>query len=192
MTAAIVIGTSYGGLEAIKAIVPKLPANFNIPILIVLHIGHHKNDSFIEHLNHISFLRVKEAEEKEEIKGGTIYFAPPNYHLLVEDDQLISLTTDEKVHHSRPSIDVLFESAAWAYKNQLMGIVLSGLNQDGADGLKTIKDCGGITIVQDPEDALADIMPLEAIKTAEPDHILPVDLICDKILKLMETNSTPV
>ena len=184
MTKALVIGTSYGGLEALKAIIPLLPKDFPLPVLVVLHIGDNTNDPFINYLENLSKLHVKEAEEKESISKGTVYFAPPNYHLLIEDDKTISLSTDPKVHHSRPAIDVLFESAAWQYKNHLIGVILTGLNQDGANGLKTIKEFGGHTIVETPDQAIASVMPLAAIETAEPDFILPLDEIAAKVIKL--------
>lgn len=186
MLKAIVIGTSYGGVEALKAIIPHLPKNFALAVLIVLHIGDHKNDSFVNYLNKKSKIPVKEAEEKEEIKAGTVYFAPPNYHLLVENDSTIALSADPKIHHSRPSIDVLFESAAWHYKNQLIGILLTGLNHDGAQGIKEIQKYGGITIVENPETAIATIMPASAIEIMKPDYILNSNQIFQKINELSE------
>ncbi|MGQ1908368.1 chemotaxis protein CheB [Marinifilum sp. RC60d5] len=184
MIKAIVIGTSYGGLEALKCILPKLPENFSLPILVVLHIGDNNNDSFISYINDISKIKVKEAEEKEILLGGHVYFAPPNYHMLVEKDHSISFTIDNKVHYSRPSIDVLFESAAWAYGDKLIGIILTGLNQDGAMGLETIKSYGGITIVQNPAKAVASIMPQAAITITNPDYIIDIEDICNKILEI--------
>lgn len=180
----VVIGTSYGGLEALKAIIPNLPEDYPLAILVVLHIGDNNNNAFIEHLNSISLLRVKEAEEKEKICSGTAYFAPPNYHMMVESNETITLTTDSKVHHSRPSIDVLFESAAWNYKNKIIGVILSGLNQDGAYGLLQIKDCGGVTIVENSEKAVASIMPAAAITMVQPQFILPLNEISSKLINL--------
>lgn len=184
MLKALVIGTSYGGLEALEAIIPHLPKDFPLAVLIVLHIGDHKNDSFIYNLSKKCKVIVKEADEKEEIKAGTVYFAPPNYHLLIENDSCIALSTDPKIHHSRPSIDVLFESAAWHYKNLLIGVLLTGLNQDGAQGIKEIQKFGGITMVEDPETAIATIMPASAIKIMKPDYILKLDQIPLKIKEL--------
>jgi two-component system chemotaxis response regulator CheB len=188
MIQALVIGTSYGGLDALKAILPILPADFSVPVLVVLHIGDNSNDSFINFLNGICKLNVKEAEEKLAIQPGTIYFAPPNYHMLVENDASISLSTDPKVHHSRPSIDVLFESAAWKFKNNLLGVILTGLNQDGAEGLQFIKELGGIAIVETPENALASIMPMSSVQLAQPDYILNLDEIANKIIELVSNN----
>jgi two-component system chemotaxis response regulator CheB len=186
MNKALVIGTSFGGLEALKTIIPSLPGNFKLPVLVVLHIGDHNNDSFIDYLNRISKLLVKEAEEKDEIKAGNVYFAPPNYHMLVEDDATISFSADSKVHHSRPSIDVLFESAAWSFKNGLIGVILTGLNQDGANGLKTIKNYGGIAIVENPDNAIASIMPKAALSGTKADYVLELDEIGAKIIELSD------
>ena len=189
MYKALVIGTSFGGLEALKAIIPQFPKDFPLAVIVVLHIGENQNDSFIRYLNDISQLHVKEAEDKEPISLGTVYFAPPNYHLLIEDDESFSLSTDPKVNHSRPSIDVLFETAAWCYKQNLIGVVLSGLNQDGAYGLLQINDLGGICIVEDPENAIARIMPSAAHKIAKPQFITPLDQIAEKIIELVRSQN---
>ena len=189
MYKALVIGTSFGGLEALKAIIPLLPKDFPLAVIAVLHIGDNQNDSFIRFLNDISQLYVKEAEEKEIISPGTVYFAPPNYHLLIENDETFTLSTDTKINHSRPSIDVLFETAAWCYRHHLIGIVLSGLNQDCAYGLLQIKDLGGICIVEDPENAIARIMPSAAYKIAKPQFMLPLHKIADKITELIRSQN---
>ncbi|MDE5421376.1 chemotaxis protein CheB [Ancylomarina sp. DW003] len=189
MYKALVIGTSFGGLEALKAIIPLLPKDFPLAVIAVLHIGDNQNDSFIRYLNDISQLEIKEAEEKEAIYPGKVYFAPPNYHLLIEGDETVTLSTESKVHHSRPSIDVLFETAAWCYRDQLIGLVLSGLNQDGAYGLLQIKELGGICIVEDPDNAIARIMPSAAHKIAKPQFIIPLHQIADKIITLINTQS---
>lgn len=135
-------------------------------------------------LNLNEFLIVKEAEEKETIKENTIYFAPPNYHLQVEDEFTLSLSTAQKVNFSRPSIDVLFETAAWTFKNELLGILLTGANSDGAEGLKTIKTFGGTTIVENPETAHARAMPQSGIKKSAPDYILNLEDIANKMIEL--------
>ncbi len=184
MYKAIVIGTSFGGLEALKLILPRFEKDFPVPVIVVLHIGDHKNDVFINLLNDSCELTVKEAEVNEPIVCGHIYFAPPNYHLLVEDDRTFSLSTEKKLNFSRPSIDILFESAAWVYKNELIGLVLTGANSDGANGLKTIKSFGGKTIIQNPCHAVAPIMPRFALKTAKPEIRLNLDQIADKLIEL--------
>ncbi|MFY9153110.1 MAG: chemotaxis protein CheB [Prolixibacteraceae bacterium] len=184
MYKAIVIGTSYGGLEALKLILPAFGKDFPLPVFVVLHIGDHSNDGFVGYLNSICNLPVKEAESNEEILPGTIYFAPPNYHLLVEDESTIALSADEKLNFSRPSIDVLFESAAWIYTKYLIGVILTGANSDGANGLKMIKEFGGTTIVQNPLSAVSPAMPRAALKTAKPEIRLELEDIPAKLIQL--------
>jgi two-component system chemotaxis response regulator CheB len=122
---------------------------------------------------------VREAEEKQNPLPGYVYFAPPNYHLMIEDDGAFALSVSEKVNYSRPSIDVLFETAAWVHKSDLVGIIMTGANHDGANGLKKIKDNGGLTIVQDPATADVSVMPGAAIQVAEPDYIFSIENIID-------------
>jgi len=184
MYKAIVIGTSYGGFEALKIILPKFGEGFPLPVIIVLHIGDHSNENFLNYMNSLCQLHVKEVESNEKIQKGFIYFAPPNYHLLIESDFTFSLTTDEKHNFSRPSIDILFESAAWAYTKELIGVVLTGANSDGAAGLKMIKDFGGLTIIQSPCSALAPEMPRAALKIAKPPITLKLEDIAGKLIEL--------
>jgi two-component system, chemotaxis family, protein-glutamate methylesterase/glutaminase len=184
---AIVVGTSYGGLEALKVVLPSLGKDFPIPVIVVLHIGENNNDVFVNYLNSICTLEVKEVESNERIEAGIIYFAPPNYHLLIESDFTFSLTIDKKHNYSRPSIDILFESAAWAYTNSLIGVILTGANSDGAVGLKLIKDFGGMTIVQSPESALSPAMPQAAIKMVKPEFKLKLEDIADKLIELAQS-----
>ncbi len=184
MYQAIVIGTSFGGQEALKMILPELKKDFPIPVIIVLHIGTHSNDFFIGHLNDVCELQVKEVEGNEPIVPGFIYFAPPNYHLQVEDNHTFSLSIENKLNFSRPSIDVLFETAAWVYKNQLIGVVLTGANSDGANGLKTIKHFGGKTIIQNPCHAVSPIMPRFALNIAKPEIRLNLDQIAGCLREL--------
>jgi len=184
MYKAIVLGTSFGGLEALSEVLPKLKKGFPIPVIIVLHIGEHSNDTFIRLLSERCELPVKEAEGREAIQGGTIYFAPPNYHLLIEDDQTFILSTEKKQNYSRPSIDVLFESAAWVYKSQLIGVILTGANSDGARGLETIKKFGGVTIIENPCHAISPSMPRFALQIAKPHFRLSLAEIADKLIEL--------
>lgn len=184
MIKAIVIGASFGGMEAIKKVITGLPADFKIPIAVVLHIGNNNIDTYMSLLEKHSHYKVKEAEEKEPLKEQTVYFAPPNYHLLFEEDFTLSLSTDEKVNFSRPAIDVLFETAAWSAKNHLIGVLLTGSNNDGAEGLKTIKNNGGTTIVENPETAFAKMMPETAVKICTPDYILDLQDIAAKIIEV--------
>ena len=160
---AVVIGASAGALDALSAILPKLSANFALPILVVVHVPADKKSLLSELFQARCALQVREAEDKEPISGGTVYFAAPGYHLLVETDRRLSLAGDEAVNYSRPSIDVLFESAADAYRSQLIGIVLTGANQDGAKGLKAVAAAGGVAIAQSPAEAFAAAMPEAAI-----------------------------
>ena len=181
---AIVIGVSSGGMNALKIISSSLPVHFNIPIIIVQHLSAHSDSLWINLLNEKSHLDLKEADEKEKIEKGNIYTAPPNYHLLIEKDKTFSLTIDERVNFARPSIDVLFESAAEAYKNKLIGIVLTGSNSDGTKGIKRIKECGGLAIIQDPKTAESEYMPKSAIAAIEPDYILSLEEIVELLLKI--------
>jgi two-component system chemotaxis response regulator CheB len=160
----IVIGCSMGGLSALEKLIPALPPSFNIPIVVVQHIAPDADNYQVTFLDEKSSLVVKEVEEKEPIKPGTVYIAPPNFHVLLEQDASFTLTVDEKVNFSRPSIDVLFETAAECCKERTVGIILTGGNNDGARGLQKISRYGGLAIVQDPQDAEVDIMPLNALR----------------------------
>lgn len=172
---AIVIGGSAGAMKALTTLLPALPADCKIPVIVVLHLHPLQDRYFLEHYSTLSALHVKEADEKETIQAGTIYFAPPNYHLLVENNKTFSFSIDEKVNYSRPSIDVLFESAANAYGVRLAGILLTGANNDGAEGLLYIKKKGGLVIVQDPQSAESPYMPSAALQTVEADFVLDLD-----------------
>lgn len=181
---AVVIGASAGGFYALRELIPKLPKKFSMPIFIVQHISP-TSDNYMSHfLNKLSKLEVKEADEKENIKSGYVYISPPNYHLLIEEDNTISLSTEEKMNYSRPSIDILFETAAIAYGDSLIGIILTGANNDGAHGLLKIKNRGGYCIVQEPSEAETDAMPIAAIETATPDKVLTLDKIADLLIEL--------
>jgi len=173
---AIVIGTSAGGLDALAQVLPELRTDFPIPIIIVLHISPNSDSYLIEYLNNLCKLLVKEAEEKEFLRPGTVYFAPPDYHLLVEEDNSLSLSNCEKTNYSRPSIDVMFETASWAFGEKLIGLIMTGANWDGSAGLKTIKENGGFIICENPDTAAVSRMPESAIDLANPDLILE---LCD-------------
>jgi two-component system, chemotaxis family, protein-glutamate methylesterase/glutaminase len=181
---AIVIGVSSGGLNAMKIMFSILPHEFSIPIVIVQHIGARSENIWVQLLNDKCKLEIKEADEKEKIEKGKIYIAPPNYHLLIEQDRTFTLTVDERVNYARPSIDVLFETAAEAYQNKLIGIVLTGSNNDGSKGLKRIKEYGGLTIVQQPDTAESSFMPASAIATVQPDYILPLEAIINLLIEI--------
>ena len=174
---AIVIGSSAGGLNALSVLIPSLPADFHLPIIIVQHLHPAQNGYFAESLNRKSKLPVHVADEKESILGGHIYFAPPNYHLLIERDETFSLSIDQRVKHARPSIDVLFESALYVWSSGLIGVMLTGANSDGADGMRLIKRYGGLTIAQDPSTAESPTMPQSAIDAGGVDEILTLERI---------------
>jgi two-component system, chemotaxis family, protein-glutamate methylesterase/glutaminase len=186
----IVVGASYGGMEAIKTLLSALPENFKVPVIVVLHIGNNSVSGFLGFLNKNTTFKVKEAGEKEKISPKTVYFAPPNYHLQLEADYSLSLSTDAKVNFSRPSIDVLFETAAWTCRNDLTGILLTGSNSDGSAGLQTIQKYGGITIVENPETAFAKAMPSSAIELFKPDFVLNIDEIAEKLVGLSKMNAS--
>lgn len=169
---AVVIGVSSGGLEALKVLVPGLRPDFALPVLIVQHLAPHADSYLPVCLNALSPLTVKEAEDKESLRPGVVYVAPPDYHLLVEQDATLSLSVDPKVNFSRPSVDVLFETASDAFGPELVGIVLTGANHDGAAGLARIKRRGGLAIVQSPESAQAPSMPQAAMDATAVDHVL--------------------
>jgi two-component system chemotaxis response regulator CheB len=183
---AVAVGVSAGGLEALKRILSRLPKNFNRPLFIVYHIHKTSDDFLVRHLNETSRLRVKQAEDKETIKPAVVYLAPPDYHLLIEWDRTIALSTAERVNYSRPSIDVLFETAADVYGEKLIGIILTGANKDGSDGARKIKAAGGFVVVQDPETAEMDTMPRAAIAAAEPQLILSLEEIAEFLANLKQ------
>jgi two-component system, chemotaxis family, protein-glutamate methylesterase/glutaminase len=174
---AIVIGASAGALEALSSLLPGLPADYRLPILVVVHLPPDKTSLLAELLRVRCAIRVREAEDKEPIEPGVAYFAPPDYHLLVEQDKRLSLSDDEPVLFSRPSIDVLFESAADAYGDGLIGVVLTGANSDGANGLKAVVEAGGVAVVQSPGSAYAVAMPEAAIAACPNARVLPVNEI---------------
>jgi two-component system, chemotaxis family, protein-glutamate methylesterase/glutaminase len=174
---AVVIGASAGALEALSSLLPGLPADYRLPILVVVHLPPDKTSLLAELLRVRCAIRVREAEDKEPIEPGVVYFAPPDYHLLVEEDKRLSLSDDEPVLFSRPSIDVLFESAADAYGGGLIGVVLTGANSDGANGLKAVVEAGGVAVVQSPGSAYAVAMPEAAIAACPAARVLPVNEI---------------
>ncbi len=181
---AIVIGASAGGLQALKRVLTALPASFSFPIAIVQHIADHSECVMADLLDRASRIAVKEAEDKELLRPGTAYLAPPGYHLLIEPDRSISLSVDERVNYACPSIDVLFESAAEVFGEALIGIILTGANADGAHGLKTIKERGGLAIVQDPESAESPTMPRAALAATEVDYRVNLEQLAPLLLRL--------
>ncbi len=183
MYEAVVIGVSAGGMAALKTILPRLPADFPLPIAIVQHLGDAESH-LARLLDRHCAIAVKEAEARERFAPGAAYLAPPGYHLLVEPDGTFGLSVDERVNFSCPAIDVLFESAADVYAARLVGIVLTGANADGAKGLKAIKMRRGLTIVQDPAEAASPFMPQAAIEAVRPHVVADLDGIARLLIEL--------
>ena len=169
---AIVIGASAGGMRALGKFVSMLPSGFSKIIVIAQHLYPQRDSTTYQYLGGKCCLTVKEAQEKETAVPGIVYTAPPNYHLLVEQDGTFSLSVDEKVNYSRPAIDVLFTSAARVWMSRLVGIILTGANHDGTLGLEAIKQFGGLTIAQDPGTAEFPAMPQAAIDAGVVDRIM--------------------
>lgn len=183
---AILIGTSAGGLNALSTVLGVLPADYPIPILVVQHRAKDQKNLLEEVLQAKTKIKIKQADEKEPIRPGCVYIAPPDYHVLIESDKTLSLTSDELVRFSRPSIDVLFESAAVVFRDQLIGIVLTGASNDGAAGIEAVRSYGGLTIVQDPSEADFPFMPQASIQTKRVNHIWTLSQIQDFLMNLIE------
>ena len=180
------IGASAGGLYVMIRILKLLPANFNIPVIVVQHRSRDERSLLEEVLQQNCKVKIKQADEKELIKPGTVYFAPPDYHLLIESDRSFSLSCDAPVNYSRPSIDVLFETAADVFKERLLAIILTGANKDGSDGIKKIAGMGGTTIAQSPETADYPEMPKAAIRTGYVQQVLDPEAIGQHLLDTMK------
>ncbi|MES2976045.1 MAG: chemotaxis protein CheB [Pseudomonadota bacterium] len=172
--AAIAIGASAGGVEALLQLLSGLPAGYPLPVVVVVHLADDRGSLLSEVFSYRLALPVREAGDKDAIQPGTVYFAPSGYHLLVEKDFSLSLSCDPREHFSRPSIDVLMDSAADAWGPALAGILLTGANEDGAAGLARVGRAGGLTVVQDPAEAQSPTMPRAAIKLQNPDFVLPL------------------
>ena len=181
---AIVIGASAGGVAALLNIFSEFPPRFRLPIIVVLHLSNERRSRLAEVFQQHLAMPVKEVDDKEVIVAGTLYFAAPGYHVSVESDLSLSLSLEDRVHHSRPSIDILFESAADTFGRRLAGVLLTGANMDGARGLAQIKQQGGFTLVQDPNTAQASIMPEAALALSAPDYILSLNEIGQMLVEL--------
>lgn len=182
----IAIGGSAGSLDMVLKIIAALPSNTQSVIIIILHRKTTTDSILPDLLSSKTTLPVKEVEDKEPIQPGTIYIAPPDYHLLIEDRETFSLDSSEKVQYSRPSIDVTFESIALCFGADVTGILLSGANADGAEGLACIKAAGGYTIVQDPASADVGYMPQQAIDLGVVDSVLSASAIVEEIRKVLK------
>lgn len=165
---AIAIGASAGAIEALLELLPALPANFPVPVMIVVHLPGDQKSLLVDVFSAKCQLPVQEPDDKEPIRPGRIYVAPPDYHLLVEHERVFSLSNEEQVNYCRPSIDVLFETAAETYTTGLVGVILTGANHDGAAGLRQVLDAGGTALIQEPSTAFAAAMP-ESARLACPE-----------------------
>lgn len=178
---AVAIGASAGGVQALLTLLPALPADFPWPIFIVLHVPADRGNVLAPLFEAKCRLEVKEAEDKETARPGVVYFAPSDYHLLVESNGDLALSSDEAVNYSRPSIDVLFESAADAYGAGLTGVILTGANEDGAAGLSAVAAAGGIALVEEPAAAYAKAMPQAARNACDAALALPLERIAEHL-----------
>jgi two-component system chemotaxis response regulator CheB len=180
----IIIGGSAGGIEALDVIIAALPPEFPVPVLVVQHLHPNDGGMFVDYLARRSRLPVIDPCDKEPVLPGRVYAAPANYHMLVERDGAISLSADERVNWSRPSIDVLFESGAAAWGTGLVAVLLSGANMDGAAGIVKVREAGGLTIAQDPAEAPHPIMPQSAIDTGAVQEVLMVKDIARRLVSI--------
>jgi two-component system chemotaxis response regulator CheB len=186
---AVVIGASAGGVEALGTLLPALPAGYRLPVICILHLPGDRDSRLAELFAERLPLPVREALDKEAIVPGTVYFAGSGYHLSVERDFTFSLSCEPPVHFARPAIDVLMESGADAYGPGLVGILLTGANHDGAAGMAAIHANGGLTVVQDPDDAQVATMPRSAIDRFSPHLILPLARI-GALLPMLESEKS--
>ncbi len=189
----VVIGGSAGGIEALSVLLPPLPASFHAAVLVVVHLPRDRPSLLASVFSSRCALPVGEAFDKDPLLGGTITFAPPDYHLLVDVEATgaarLSLSVDAPVHHSRPAIDVLFESVAELFGSRALGVILSGASADGALGLAALRRAGGYAVVQAPESAAAATMPLAAIRAGPVDQVLALEQIAQVLCALDATRS---
>lgn len=181
---AVVIGGSAGSFQGIVKILAQLPKTFPLPIIMCLHRLKHVRNGFVEALSIKSVVQVTEPYDKEPIKKGGVYLAPSNYHMSVELGNYFALSTEEMVNNSRPAIDITLGTAAYVYRDKLVGILLSGANRDGGLGMKYIKDKGGLTIVQEPSECMIDTMPRAAMSLTQIDHVMKIDQIIELLKEL--------
>ncbi|HUZ82617.1 MAG TPA: chemotaxis protein CheB [Gaiellaceae bacterium] len=180
----VTIGASWGGLDALRTVLGGLPSGFDAAVVVAQHRSPESHPTaFRDLLGATTPLRVCEAEDKDALRSGTVYLAPPDYHILV-DRESVALATDAPVHHARPSIDVLFESAAESYRERLVGVILTGANDDGAQGLASVVELGGMAIVEEPGSATRDEMPRAALAAVPSARIAAIDAIAPLLLEL--------
>jgi two-component system chemotaxis response regulator CheB len=183
----VAVGTSLGGLNALTKLLGSLPEKFRVPIAIVQHRTlSPAGAGLAKLLQQQTRLTVVEAEDKMALEPGRIYLAPADYHLMIEEPGRLALSTDAPVRAARPSIDVLFQTAAEAYRDALLGVLLTGASADGAEGLATVKASGGRVIVEDPATAECRTMPAAALAATAVDYVLPLDRIGDHLVTLVE------
>lgn len=180
-TAAVVIGASAGGVEALLRVCGAFPADFAWPVLIVLHVAPGGPSTLAGLLDQHCALPVTEAMDKQPITPGTVVVAPADYHLLVESTNTLALSVDAPVHYSRPAIDPLFESAALHWRKRLLAILMTGASRDGTDGVAMIRRLGGQAWIQDPDEAYSPLMPAHALQHAGADAVLQLEQICSAI-----------
>lgn len=180
----VVVGASWGALRALRKLLSGLPSTFELPMILVPHRGKDSEHLLAHLLEDCSHMPVSEVEDKDNVEAGHVYLAPANYHLLLDDDGHFSLSTDEPVRFSRPSIDVTFESVADIYGPRSVGVMLTGANEDGSRGLRRIADRGGLAIVQDPDTAESRLMPAAALKAVPEALVLSVEGIADHLATL--------
>lgn len=180
---AVVIGGSAGSFQVITKILAEINPAFDLPIFMAMHRLKHVRNGFVEALMLKSKLQIVEPDDKQPVKKGIVYLAPSNYHMSVEFGYKIALSTEEMVNNSRPSIDITFDSTSYVYKSKILGIMLSGANKDGAVGMKRLKDRGGITVVQDPEECMIDTMVKGSMELTTIDYILKTE----GIIKLLNS-----
>ncbi|WKN44316.1 chemotaxis protein CheB [Tunicatimonas pelagia] len=181
---AVLVGGSAGSFQGVTRILSSVPKDFSLPIIMCLHRLKHVRHGFEEALSIKSAKPVTEPHDKESIKKGGVYLAPSNYHMAVELGNTFSLSTEGAINNSRPAIDVTLDTASYAYREKVVGILLSGANKDGAMGMKKIKDRGGLTIVQDPQECMIDTMPTAAMSLTAIDYVLGIDQIIEFLLEL--------
>lgn len=188
---AVVVGASAGGIEALGVLLPALPRDCCAAVLIVVHLLRERPSMLAEIFSPLCALPVTEAQDKEPVRAGRVYCAPPDYHLLVDRDERLALSVDEPVHYSRPSIDVLFESAADIYGAALLGIILSGANEDGTAGLGGVRRAGGMTVVQRPDSAAVPYMVRSALQSGAAELVLTLPEIAALLGRLHNSPSGP-
>lgn len=186
---AVVMGVSAGGVDLLLRFLPELPKDFPVPIVVCLHSAPDMTADLAKLLGSRAAIAVREAQDKDRLERGTVFLAPGGYHLLIERDRTLSLSLEAPVRYARPSIDVLFDSAAHAFRERLLAVVLSGANDDGAEGARRVKEAGGMLLVQDPKSAQVPEMPEAAIAAAAPDKVFEPQQLPALLSKLCKAKS---